>query len=238
MRFSKLALAGIAAGVLLAGAAYAQQAEQPRTINVNGQGEVRAEPDRATVTLAVESRKPKLDDARAEVAKTVEAVLKLTRDLKVDQKLVHATRINVQPEYNWQQQNNERNLIGYYVSRQVEVELRDLEKLGQLLERAIDLGVNQVGDPRLDSSKRQELVREALAKAVVDARQNAEVVAKAAGARLGNARTIVANTEYTQPPMPMVRAMAMEAKSAGAPYQSGEMNFNATVNVQYDLIPQ
>jgi uncharacterized protein YggE len=239
MKPSKLALAGIAAGVLFAGAAYAQQAEHPRTIGVGGQGEVRAEPDRATVTLSVESRKPKLDDARAEVAKTVDAVLKLTRELKVDPKLVHATRINVQPEYNWQpQQGNERNLIGYYVSRQVEVELRDLEKLGTLLERAIDLGVNQVGDPRLDSSKRQDLVREALAKAVVDARQNAEVIAKAAGAKLGTARTITANTEFTPPPMPMVRAVAMEAKAAAAPYQSGEMTFNATVNVQYDLIPQ
>lgn len=239
MKLSQLALAGIAAGALLAATAHAQQAEYPRTINVNGQGEVRAEPDRATLTLAVESRKPKLDDARAEVAKTVEAVLKLTRELKVDPKLVHATRINVQPEYNWQAQNNERNLIGYYVSRQVEIELRDLEKLGQLLERAIDLGVNQVGDPRLDSSKRPELVREALAKAVADARQNADVVARAAGARLGNARTINANTEFAPPPMPMVRGIAMEAKAAGAaPYQSGEMTFNATVNVQYDLIPQ
>lgn len=239
MKVSKFVLAGIAAGVLLAGTASAQQAEYPRTIGVSGQGEVRAEPDRASLTLSIESRKPKLDDARAEVAKTVEAVLKLTRELKVDPKLVHATRINVQPEYNWQAQSNERNLIGYYVSRQVEVELRDLEKLGQLLERSIDLGVNQVGDPRLDSGKRQELVREALAKAVVDARQNAEVIAKAAGAKLGNARTINANTEFTPPPMPMVRAMAMEAKAAGgAPYQSGEMTFNATVNVQYDLIPQ
>ncbi len=241
MKTPTLTLAGLLAGVLLAGtAAYAQQLEQPRTIGVSGQGEVRAEPDRATVTLGVESRKPKLADARAEVAKTVEAVLKLTRDLKVDQKLVRATRINVQPEYNWNQQANERNLIGYYVSRQVEVELHDLEKLGQLLERATDLGVNQMGDPRLDSSKRQDLVREALAKAVVDARQNAEVIAKAAGAKLGNARTINANTEFTPPPMPMVRAMAMEAKAAAgsAPYQSGEMTFNATVNVQYDLIPQ
>jgi uncharacterized protein len=238
MTISKLALAGIAAGVLLAATAQAQHAEQPRTIGVSGQGEVRAEPDRATVTLGVESRKPKLADARAEVAKTVEAVLKLTRDLKVDPKLVHATRVNVQPEYNWNQPANERTLIGYYVSRQVEVELHDLEKLGQLLERATDLGVNQLGDPRLDSSKRQDLVREALAKAVVDARQNAEVIAKAAGAKLGNARTINANTEFTPPPMPMARAMAMEAKSAAAPYQSGEMTFNATVNVQYDLIPQ
>ena len=240
MKKPTLTLAGLVAGVLLAGtAAHAQQVEQPRTIGVGGQGEVRAEPDRATVTLGVESRKPKLADARAEVAKTVDAVLKLTRELKVDQKLVRATRINVQPEYNWNQPSNERTLIGYYVSRQVEVELHDLEKLGQLLERATDLGVNQMGDPRLDSSKRQELVREALAKAVVDARQNAEVIAKAAGAKLGNARTINANTEFTPPPMPMVRAMAMEAKAAGgAPYQSGEMTFNATVNVQYDLIPQ
>ena len=236
MKISTLALALL----LACTAAHAQQAEAPRTIGVSGQGEVRAEPDRATVTLGVESRKPKLEDARAAVAKTVDAVLKLTRELKIDPKQVRSTRINVQPEYNWGANNaNERTLIGYLVSRQVEVELHDLEKLGQLLERATDLGVNQMGDPRLDSSKRQDLVREALAKAVVDARQNAEVIAKAAGARLGNARTINANTEFTQAPQPMVRAMAMEAKAAGgAPYQSGEMTFNATVNVQYDLIPQ
>lgn len=240
MKIRTLVTAAIAASlVLLGAAAHAQQSNQPRTVNVNGQGEVRAEPDRATVTLGVESRKPKLEDARAAVAKTVDAVLKLTRELKIDQKLVRSTRINVQPEYNWGNgQPNERTLIGYYVARQVEVELHDLEKLGQLLERATDLGVNQMGDPRLDSSKRQELVREALAKAVVDARQNAEVIAKAAGATLGRARTISANSEFTPPPMPMVRAMAMEAKQAGAPYQSGEMTFNATVNVQYDLDPQ
>jgi uncharacterized protein len=241
MKISTVILSSLIASALLAGTvAHAQQPEQLRTVGVGGQGEVRAEPDRATVTLGVESRKPKLADARAEVAKIVDAVIKLTRELKVDQKLVRATRINVQPEYNWnQQQANERTLIGYFVSRQVEVELHDLEKLGQLLERATDLGVNQMGDPRLDSSKRQELVREALAKAVVDARQNAEVIAKAAGAKLGAARTINANTEFTPPPMPMVRAMAMEAKAAGgAPYQSGEMTFTATVNVQYDLVPQ
>jgi len=238
MKISTLVQAGIVAGGMLLGAlAHAQQANL-RSINVNGQGQVRAEPDRATVTLGVESRKPKLDDARAEVAKTVEAVLKLTRDLKVDPKLVRATRISVQPEYNWNQQANERNLIGYYVARQVEVELHDLEKLGQLLERATDLGVNQMGDPRLDSSKRADLVREALAKAVVDARQNAEVIAKAAGANLGPVRVISANTDFAPPPMPMAYGLAAEAKAARAPYQSGEMTFNATVNVQYDLTPQ
>jgi uncharacterized protein YggE len=241
MKRPMFTLAAIAASILLSTAsAHAQQVEQPRTIGVTGQGEVRAEPDRAFVTLGAESRKAKLDDARAEVSKTVDSILKLTRDLKIDPKLVRATRISVQPEYNWDQSARERNLIGYYVSRQVEVELRDLEKLGQLLERATDLGVNQLGDPRLDSSKRQELVREALAKAVVDARQNAEVVAKAAGAKLGGARTINANTEFNPPPMPMVRAMAMDAgtEKAADTYQRGEMTFTSTVQVQYDLLPQ
>jgi len=218
---------------------HAAEADRPRTISVQGQGEVQAEPDRAFITLGVESRKPKLEEARAEVARTVDAVLKLTRDMKIDQKLVRATRVNVQPEYNWDNNARERTLLGYYVSRQVEVELRDLEKLGQLLERATDLGVNQLGDPRLDSSKRRDLERQALAKAVEDARANADTVAKAAGGKLGAARTISANSGFSPPPMPMARmkvAMAAEAADASQSYQSGQMSFTGNVQIEYDLI--
>jgi len=219
--------------------AHAAEAERPRTISVQGQGEVQAEPDRAFITLGVESRKPKLEEARADVARTVDAVLKLTRDMKIDQKLVRSTRLNVQPEYNWDNNARERTLLGYFVSRQVEVELRDLEKLGQLLERATDLGVNQMGDPRLDSSKRRDFEREALAKAVADARANADTVAKAAGGKLGDARTISANSGFSPPPMPMARmrvAMAAEAADASQSYQSGQMSFTGTVQIEYDLI--
>ncbi len=227
----------IATGGLCSTASAAEA--EPRTINVSGQGEVQAEPDRALISLGVESRKPKLEEARAEVAKAVEAALKLTRDLKIDSKHVRTTRINVQPEYNWENETRERNLIGYYVSRQVEVDLRDLEKLGQLLERAFDLGINQVGDPQLDSSKRRELERKALAEAVQDARLNAEAVAQAAGARLGPPRMISATSGFVPPPIPMrAKAMvAMEASDSSQSYQSGQMGFNATVQVQYDLIP-
>jgi uncharacterized protein YggE len=219
-------------------AAPAAEVDRPRTVSVSGQGEVQAEPDKALVTLGVEARRPTMEDARAQVTKTVEAVLKLTRDLKLDPKHVHATRINVQPEYNWDNNARERNLIGYYVSRQIEIELHDLEKLGLLLERATDLGVNQIGSPQLDSSKRRELEREALAKAVEDARLNAEAVAKAAGARLGSARTISASSGYTPAPVPRMKVMmAAEASdSAAQTYQSGQMTFSGSVQVEYDLV--
>ena len=215
MRFRTLQLSAAVACALLASAVVqGAEAERPRTISVSGQGEIQAEPDRAVLTLGVEARKPKMEEARAEVTKAVEAVMKLTRDLKIDPKYVRTTRINVQPEYNWDDNARERNLIGYFVSRQVEIELRDLEKLGQLLEKSIDLGVNQLGDPRLDSSKRNELEREALAKAVADAKLNAEAVAKAAGARLGPPRTITASSGFVPPPMPMMKVQMARAEAA------------------------
>ena len=240
MRFRTLQLStAVACALLVSGWAAGAEAERPRTISVSGQGEVQAEPDRALLTLGAESRKLKMEEARAEVTKTIEAVLKLTRDLKIDPKYVRTTRISVQPEYNWDNNARERNLIGYFVSRQVEIELRDLDKLGQLVEKSFDLGVNQAGDPRLDSSKRRELEREALARAVADAKLNAEVVAKAAGARLGPPRTISASSGYTPPPMPMMKvqmARAEASDSAAGSYQSGQMGFTGSVQVEYDLI--
>ena len=91
----------------------------------------------------------------------------------------------MQPEYRWNEKDRKRVLLGYAVTRQVDIELRDLDKLGTLLEKAVDAGVNQVGDPVLDSTRRKELERQAMTKAVEDARLNAETLATAAGVKLG-----------------------------------------------------
>ena len=233
--------AWLAGFLVLALAPLAVQAadDRPRTVSVSGSGEVAAEPDLAQVTLGVEARRPTMAEARAEVAKTVDRVLALTRDLRIDPKLVNATRVQVQPEYSWNEQDRKRVLLGYIVSRQVQVELRDLEQLGPLLERAVDAGVNQVSDPALDSSRRKQLERDAMAKAVEDARQNAEVLARAAGVKLGAVRTL--NGSSAAPPMPMYRrSMVMADAAAAAPpaetYQTGDMKFSSSVSAEYDLL--
>ncbi len=230
--------AGLATLLLVPLAALAD-GDRPRTVSVSGSGEVAAEPDLAHVTLGVEARRPTMAEARAEVARTVDRVLALTRDLRIDPKLVNATRVQVQPEYSWNEKDRQRVLLGYLVSRQVQVEVRDLEQLGPLLERAVDAGVNQVNDPVLDSSKRTSLEREAMAKAVEDARLNAETLAKAAGVRLGPVRML--SGASSAPPMPMYRRGPMVmADAAAAPpeetYQPGDMKFSATVNAEYDLL--
>lgn len=230
-------LAALTALSLAPLAVLAADDARPRTVNVSGMGEVAAEPDLARVTLGVEARSPTLAAARSEVTATVERVLKLTRELRIDPKQVNATRVQVQPEYNWNPKDRKRVLLGYMVSRQVQIELRDLDQLGTLLERAVDAGVNQLGDPALDSSRRKELERQAMSLAVQDARMNAEALAGAAGVRLGPVRSL--NGAASSPPMPMFRAQVAMADAASAPeasYQPGEMKFNASVNAEYDLI--
>lgn len=238
MMLRKAWLAGTLA-LALAPCAVLADGERLRTVAVSGSGEVAAEPDVAYVTLGVEARKPSMADARAEVARTVDRVLALTRDLRIDPQLVNATRVQIQPEYSWNDKDRKRVLLGYLVSRQVQVEVRDLEQLGPLLERAVDAGVNQVSDPVLDSSKRKSLEREAMAKAVEDARLNAETLARAAGARLGPVRTL--NGSASTPPMPVYRRGPMVmADAAAAPpaetYEAGHMKFSAVVNAEYDLL--
>jgi uncharacterized protein YggE len=237
-RFWRVAL--VAAFTCTGQAAVAGDCGQ-RIVEVTGQGEVSAAPDLARVTLGVEARKPTLAAARAEVTATVERVLSLTKSLKIDPKLVTATQVQVQPEYNWNERDRKQVLLGYVVSRQVEVELRDLEQLGVLFERAADAGVNQVSGAQLDSSHRKDLEREAMARAVQDARLNAEVLATAAGVKLGTVCTL--NGDSNAPPMPMYRRgpmMAMEDAAAAPPppeasYQAGDLKFSATVRAQFAL---
>jgi len=233
-------IAVLAAASMLAVAGIAHGAEAPplRLVNVNGSGEVKAQPDMAYVSLGIESRKPTLAAARTEVTEAVDRVLALTRELKIDPKYVDSTRLQVQPDYRWDEKGSKQVLLGYVVSRQIEVEVRDLDRLGTLLEKSVSAGVNQLGGARLDSSRRKELEREAMKLAVDDARLNADTLARAAGARLGPVQSLSAAGSmpvpmYSQRNMSMATAAASDAAEQG--YQPSEMKFTSSVTAQFEL---
>jgi uncharacterized protein YggE len=232
-------LALLAAAMFLCVGTVAAADAPQRLVSVSGTGEVKAQPDMAYVTIGVEARKPTLEAARSEVNAAVERLLTLFRDLKIDPKHVDSTRLQVQPDYRWDEKTQQQVLLGYVVNRQLDVQLHDLDRLGSLLERAVSAGANQVGGARLDSSRRDELEREALTKAVQDARLNADTLARAAGVKLGPVQSLSASNG--SPPMPMYAERAMVAAAppmadaAEKSYQSAEMNFRASVSAQFEL---
>lgn len=212
----------------------------PKLIAVSGEAEVSAVPDRAFVWLGIEARSGSLKDAKLQANTKVDAVLKLLRDMNVDTKYVNSTSLNIVPDHVYIKAEK-RTVKRYYVTRQVRVDLRNLDQLGELMEGATDLGINLVGSPQLDSTRRDELEREALTKAVDDARLNAEAMVKAAGARLGTVRNMSTRTDAVQPLASMEFSRRADVgyeppatKFAGT-YERGEMTFTASVKVDYDL---
>jgi uncharacterized protein YggE len=129
-----------------------------------------------------------------------------------------------------------RRLQQYQVVRQIEVDLRELDRLGSLLERATDLGVNQISSPQLDSSRRQELERDALAKAVAEARLNAQTLVKAAGGRLGRVRSVSSQSSSVAVPLLLERSQR-QSDNAAATYQR-QLGFAASVQVRYELVSE
>lgn len=222
---------------LLTASAVAQADEQPRTISVSGTGSVDAVPDIARLHLAVQRRDLDMATARAATLKVSRDFIALCSRLGIKESKVRTAGLTIQPEYRWDQQQKLQVFSGYFVQRQLEVELNDLDKLGELIEGAIDAGVNEVSPPQLDSSQRRELGRQALAAAASDARSNAQRIADTLGVKLGALRNIDAHSSQPRPPGPMMRMSAMAAEAdSGASYTPGEISLDAQVNASFDVL--
>lgn len=211
--------------------------ESPRQVSVSGNGEITVVPDRASLSLGVEMRARELQSARDEVSKVVGDFLSLAKKLGIDKKFLNTSQLTIRPEYDWIAATRKRKLTGYYVARQISVELEDLEKLGALLESATDLGINQVSGPFFTSSRQEELKRVALKRAAEDARRNADVLAMTLGATLGPIRSIQAqDVSFPRPLVQARMAMAADAGMAEESYEPGEIKLNAQVNAVFDLL--
>ncbi len=231
-RFFPIAL--LAVGLL---ASPAMADEITREVAVLGKGEISVVPDQATLTMGVEMRAREMESAKQQVSQVVGEFLKLAAKMNIEKKQLNTSQLTIRPEYDWNSTNRQRRLTGFYVARQIRVELEDLEKTGPLMERATSLGVNQVNGPYFGSSREEELHREALKLAAEDARRNAQVLATSMGASLGPVRSIRAdNAHVPAPPRPLARAMMAEAAGAEESYEVGEMKFSARVDAVSALL--
>lgn len=227
---------------LLAVPAYAADTagERPRFVSVSGEGEVSAVPDRARLQLGVTEMAADVASAEATVNKVVRAYLAEARKLGSKDEQITTTGASIQPEYVWDEKQRRNQLTGYRVSREIEVRISDLDKLGAYLLAATRAGVNQVQPPQLESSRVKELSNQALAAAARDAQAKAGLLAGTLGVKLGSLRSLSENG--SAPPVPMFKAMAMRAEAAAdgnteMGISTGEIRIRASVSAEFDLAP-
>ena len=207
-----------------------------RTIAVSGFGSVETPPDRATLNLSIDARESTVAAAQERAAAVTARVLELADEMDIPDSRVDTMSATVRPEYRWNRDDNTQELIGFIAQRQMRLEIHDLDKVGAVIERAVDVGVNQVSPPRLTSSRSRDAYRDALEKAVDDARQNAGRLADSLGLTLGAAIEVSAGSPV-RPPVPVRRAEAMAMSDADQTYSAGDLTVTANVSVVFEASP-
>jgi uncharacterized protein YggE len=205
-------------------------AEPPAGIHVSGVGEVDVVPDMARIGLEVRREGPDAAALKPELDTVTRAVLELTRELGVADRDVTAAQVTVYPRYT--NRNGEPVVDGVTATRTIAVTLRDLDRVGDLVNGALKRGVNGVAGVELDASKRKELERSALDLAIADAIAKAEHVAAQFGVRLGP--LVDASTSAPAWPRPMMDAMAMESRAA-SDFEPGQLTIRTEISASFAI---
>ncbi len=215
-------------------AAQDQSRPSERIVTTMGEAEVRMAPDQAFVTVGIEQRAQKPQEARRLAAEVMNRVQSQLTALGIPAAAIRTVSFNLNAD--WDYSNNKRTLRGYVVTNLVEVRVDDIEKVADVLDRSIAAGGNSIHGVRWDIKDRVQVERDARRQAVDDARQRAEVAVADAGARLGVVSSITEQRMDYQPKVMMMRAeMAPQAVGAPTPTSPGEIDITARVTVSFRI---
>lgn len=220
-------------GLALVGAvpAHAEEDRPRRTITVTASGSVTVEPDQARITSGVTSDGSTAREALSKNTEAMQRVIAETKASGVDAKDIQTASFRVEPRYTRPVEGQAAKIDGYSVTNEVQVLVRDLDKLGEILDRLVTAGANQTAGLNFEVRKAETLLDEARKEAVANARRRAELYAAAAAAEVGEVLTITEG-EAMPPPRP-VFARAM--KAAPAPIERGTETLEASVTITWAL---
>lgn len=229
-RIAASTLVALVAGFSPAVARGDDAAPQPAIV-VNGEAVVQAAPDRAFVTVSVESRDKNPGTAQKQTATAMDAVRKKLAQTGVKDDQIRTTAYDLQLEFDF---DKGRQVPRGYVARDmIEVRLDDVTQVGTVIDAAVGAGATNIGGVRFDLKERDALEREALKRAVADGRARAEAAAAGAGVTVASILRIEEQRMFAPSPAPMPMMMRAAAAEAAPPTQidAGQIELRAHVTL-------
>lgn len=220
--------------VVLPGVLTPGTGEEPRGITVMAQGEVSAEPDLAMITIGVETRDSTAGSAAAENADRMSDVMDALRQMDIPEEEIQTVDYSIRAEIDWD--DDEQRVIGYVVSNSVRVKMRDMQRVGDVLDAVTEAGANNVYGIQFTFDDPSALREQARAEAMAEARKKAESLAELAGVRLGAPRTISESFSETPPYyLEAVYARSESGVGGGTSVSSGQLDVAVQVQVTFDI---
>ena len=231
MIFAVLALA-----LLVSACAPAGANPNVRTLSVSGSGDAMLAPDIAYIYIGVHTTNATAAEAVAENNTQTEDLMQAIRDFGIEEKDIRTTNFSIYPVERYDpatgQPSGERT---YAVDNTVYVTVRDLTRLGDLLDTAVQAGANAVNSVQFDVANKDEALKQARAAAVKDAESQAQSLAQAAGVSLGEIQSINFLNAQPYPVFDGKGGGGAAPEAAAVPIQPGQLTFTVSVSVTYAL---
>ena len=152
------------------------------TMTIEGKGQITVKPDQAKLTIGVVTENPQVQIAQQENAMISKRVIEALKQIGIEENAIKTSIYSVQPRYDYV--DGRSILKGYEVEHQLEVTVKDLSKVGTVYDVAIKNGANRSGGVQFSVTNPDAYYREALKRAVHNAREKAEGLAQTIGATL------------------------------------------------------
>ena len=209
------------------------------TITVSATSEVKVVPDRARINVSVTTQASTAQETQSSNASLSDAVVAAIQGLGVAEESIQTTSTYLSPRYDYsssQWSGSEALIVGYDMTTRFSIGDLEIDKVGQVLQAAIDAGANGTDGIEYYSSTYDEAYRDALGKAVEDARVKAEALAGAAGVNLGAIRSIVEGYQNTAVRYDnMAYAEAAMGSADSLKIMPGQVDVVAQATVTYDV---
>ncbi len=224
---------------------YNKTSESDNVITVSATSEIYAKPDLALTTFSVVSEAKTVGEAMQDNTTKMNAVIAFVKSQGIEDKDLKTTNFSVSPRYEWYNSaictssycpSGRQVLVGYTVSQSLQVKMRDLAKVGGIIEGATTAGANDVGSLQFTIDNEDALKEEARGKAIEEAKNKAKILADKLDIRLVK---IISFSESGDYPMPYYAASAKEALGMGGgtavDIQTGENKISVSVSLTYQV---
>lgn len=216
------------------------------TINITGTGEAYAKPDLAIVDFSVVNTGTTVDAALTKNTQAMNKVIEYIKSQGVEDKDLKTTSFNIYPQYEYQRVQIEiypyppgkRVLTGYEVSQQLQVKIRDLAKVGNIIQGAASNGANQIGDLQFTIDKLEDIQKQAREDAINEAKDKANILASQLGVKIVGVVNFSENGYVPYYQEKRLDTMAVGSPGSPAPspnIQTGENKITSTVTITYEI---
>ena len=211
------------------------QSQPPqRTITVTGTGKVTLTPDIAYISIGVHTENASAKDAVTENNTQAQAVIAAIKGFGVAEKDIQTTNFSISPQQQYDKDGKQTGII-YMVDNTVYVTIRDLSKLGDLLDSTVSSGANSISSIQFDVTDKTGALSQARQAAVTDARKQADELTKATSVAVGEVQSISYYDSSAPITVQYAKADMMGTAGASVPVQSGSMQISTTVTIVYGL---